>query len=546
MLGSTFTTDELLAVSGVSEDESYSHLEAGLAALLIRPDPAGYRFRHALLREAMVASIPASAFAAAQRQVANQLAALEAAPGRVAHQYLAAGLPSRAVPYVVRAVETAGALGAYREALGLVDAVLEHAGPTDRPRLLSRRADLLMALGDPSAASAYTEALPVTSGTQHRLVRARLARAANWSGDLETARAAVAGLELEGDAADGPILLARGYVAFFSGDLETAWDVASQARDLLHAPDDPSHLMDVVTLQGIIAHQRGEWFERFRLELRRTQGRERLVTAVFDAHLCAAEYLLYGPVPYNEVIEQAGLLRRRAEQARALRGVAFATALIGEAALLKGDLELAERELLDAAELHREIDAPAGEALSLQRLAEVRVAQGDPEQAQQLLLRALPLARFSTSGPHLIQRIYGTMIVAAPDPETARAVVDQAEATIGETDRCYLCRIMLAVPAAIACAQVGDLAEARRHLEIAEDSAPLWSGTAWQAAVLEARAHLPRAEGRPGEFGPGLTEAARLFTVAGQPLDAARCQRAAADSGPDGQLRLRGQSILHR
>ena len=33
----------------------------------------------------------------------------DAPPGRVAHQYLAAGLPRRAVPFVVRAVETAGA-----------------------------------------------------------------------------------------------------------------------------------------------------------------------------------------------------------------------------------------------------------------------------------------------------------------------------------------------------------------------------------------------------------------------------------------------------
>ena len=41
--------------------------------------------------------------------------------------------PSRAVPYVVQAVEIAGALGAYRDALALVDGVREHAGPEHRP-----------------------------------------------------------------------------------------------------------------------------------------------------------------------------------------------------------------------------------------------------------------------------------------------------------------------------------------------------------------------------------------------------------------------------
>ena len=82
------------------------------------------------------------------------------------------------------------------------------------------------------------------------------------------------------------------------------------------------------------------------------------------------------------------------------------------------------------------MDAPAGEAHSLQRLAEVRLAQGDPEEAGGCCERALPLARWSVMSMHLMQRIYGTMIAAAPDPLAARAVVDQAEATLGETDRC--------------------------------------------------------------------------------------------------------------
>ena len=55
---------------------------------------------------------------------------------------------------------------------------------------------------------------------------------------------------------------------------------------------------------------------------------------------------------------------------------------------------------------------------------------------------------------------------------------------------------MLAVPASIACAAVDDLAGARRHLAVAEASAARWDGSAWDAAVLEARAHLARAEGR--------------------------------------------------
>ena len=135
-------------------------------------------------------------------------------------------------------------------------------------------------------------------------------------------------------------------------------------------------------LQGLLAHQRGEWFSSFRTELRRTQGHDRLAGALFDAHLCVAENLLYGREPYPEIIAEAEQLRLRARQAGALRGVAFATALIGEAALMMGDVDRAEAELEEAVELHADIDAVGGQAHSLQRLAEVRLAQGRSEEAR--------------------------------------------------------------------------------------------------------------------------------------------------------------------
>ena len=522
LLGTEFSTDELLAVTEVGEDEAYEHLEAALAALVVEPAESGYRFRHALVRESVLASMPTHAQASSRRRVAEGLAAMGAAPARVAYQYLAAGSPRQAVPYVLPAVETAGALGAYRDALGLVDAVVDHATGEQRARLLARRGDVLLALGDPGAVAAYRRAVPATSGLDHRLVRARLARAACFVGDFETARSGLDGLETRGDAADGPILLARGNLAYFTGDVDAAWTAASAARRILLTPDDPWHYVDLVSLQGLIAHQRGEWFERFRLELRQTQGSTELATALFDAHLCVAEYLLYGPIPYAEVIDLAEGLRRRATRFGALRGVAFATALVGEAALLMGDLERAERELQDAVDLHRDAGASAGEAHSLQRLAEVRLAQGDRAEARRLLQAALPLARWSVVGLHLLQRIYGTMIRIAPDPWAARATADQAEDTMGETDQCPFCAVMLAVPASIACSDVGDLEDARRHLAVAEASAARWEGDAWDAAVCEARAHLARAEGRAAEAETLLGKAEGLFLASGHPLDARR------------------------
>ena len=86
---------------------------------------------------------------------------------------------------------------------------------------------------------------------------------------------------------------------------------------------------------------------------------------------------------------------------------------------------------------------------------------------------------------------------------------------------------MIAVPASIACVEGRRLDQARSWLARATRSAANWQGTAWQGAVTEARAYLARAEGDDAAASRLLAEAAKLFAVAGQPLDAQRCLEAA-------------------
>jgi hypothetical protein len=287
-------------------------------------------------------------------------------------------------------------------------------------------------------------------------------------------------------------------------------------------------VLDLISLQGQIAHNRGEWFDRIRSELRTAQQSPEVTNAVFDGYLCAAEYLLYGPTPYRDVIELASGIRETAEQAGALRAVAFARALAGEAALLSGDLDLARAELTESAELHHELGSNAGEAHCLQRLAEVELHSGDPETARRLLDRALPLARWSLIASHLLQRVYGAMVLASDDDDDASAVVDRAEATFGADDYCQFCGIMFAVPAMIALSRMGEPERARHYRDIAEASSRLWDGTAWQGALDEARAHLAHDEGNP-DAGRFAERATREFERAGQPLDAARCRALAGE-----------------
>jgi len=406
-------------------------------------------------------------------------------------------------------------------------AVRQYVDGRAQAELLSLRADALTAVGDHAAVAAYRQALAAADLDQAPGLRARMARTALLRGDVASAEEALAGLEASGGPDDGAILLGRGMLAYFSGDLDGADTAVDGARALALRPGAPDLLLGVITLQGMIAHDRGEWFDRLRRELRATSENPQLASTVFDSHLCVAEYLLYGPTPYDEVVALAHQLREQAERAGARHGVAFAVTVAGEAALLAGDLDTARADLSEAVALHVEMAADTGTAHTLQRLAEVELAVGARAEAERLLRRALPLARWSPLARHLLQRIYGTLIAAAPDADAALAVVDEAVERLDEPFACKFCEVMIAVPASIACVEGRRLDQARSWLARATRSAANWQGTAWEGAVTEARAYLARAEGDDAAASRLLAEAAKLFAVAGQPLDAQRCLDAA-------------------
>lgn len=527
VLGLRFDTDEFQEVLGLTDSEAYELLETALRHRLVRRVPGGLRFRHPLLREVLLARLPPGQEHQAHARAARALVTLDRSPARIGRHLLEAGERRAAVPYLLRAAETEASLGAYADALATLSSIESEVGAADRARLLGLRADLLLALGDRAAADAFREALAVTpDGPSRAHLRVGLARVATFAADYDTARTALEGLEPDGGPHDGELLVAQGVLAYLTGDLAAADAVAGEARrrfTLGGAGTVP--LLELIGLQGLLAHHRGEWFQLLDSELRKAVADPRAAVALFDSHLCVAEYLLYGATPHDEVLDLAARLRESAERAGVLRAAAFATALRGEAAMLKGDLDLAWEELRESADLHHDLGSSAGEAHALQRLADLHLLRGDRAQATRLATRALPLARWSTLALHLVQRVYGTLIYSAPDPVEARAVVDRAEATMGVDDECLFCKIMFLVPAGHACAAVGDLDRARDYLTQALTVAARWDGSVWQAMNLELEAHLEQAEGRDERARTLLARAAELFLAAGQVTDAERCRR---------------------
>jgi hypothetical protein len=189
-------------------------------------------------------------------------------------------------------------------------------------------------------------------------------------------------------------------------------------------------------------------------------------------------------------------------------------------------LDAAEQDLVAGGELHRRIGGATGEALSLQRRAELAMYRGRRDIARGLLDEALDVARQSDVGFHLLDRIYGTRISLAHDPHSALGVLEEAEAAVrGPLETCPGCRITFSVPATIAAARARETDLAAGHLRQAEYLANVvMKLPAWHAALHEARAHVSLSSGEKESALQSFLYAAQLFSGAGHLLDEARCR----------------------
>ena len=245
-------------------------LDEALAAGAVERTGAGYRFRHTLVRDALLEGIPPHRLLPLRRRAATALRELGASPARIGHQLLQAGDVGAAAPFLLQAARTDAAIGAYRDALAMIDAVRQDVRDPERGPVLALRADMLMATGDAGAVVAYREALGATGDpAERRRLLPRLARAATFAADYATAAEALDGLEPDGSADDAALLLQRGILAYMTGDLAGAEVAADEARRRLGITDlGDWRMYDLISLQGLIAHLRGEWFGRLAAELR--------------------------------------------------------------------------------------------------------------------------------------------------------------------------------------------------------------------------------------------------------------------------------------
>ena len=283
--GNRLDTDQFIALSGADESTAFDLLDEALAAGILEPAAGGYRFRHEITRDSMLDGLPPHRRRVIHRDAAERFEAMGAPAAQIAHHLIEAGDEAAAASWALQAARAAEAVGALSDARAIIDPVVDSAEGETRLGLLAVRADVLTGMADPGAVPAYQQALAETEGPFRRLLRAKLARAALMGGAIDIAQSALDGLEPDGGPFDGVVLHAQGMLAYFGGDLDTAGACADQARQLALADGAPAALLDVLTLQGMVAHNRGEWFDRMRVELTTTADSKELAATIFDCHL---------------------------------------------------------------------------------------------------------------------------------------------------------------------------------------------------------------------------------------------------------------------
>jgi tetratricopeptide (TPR) repeat protein len=521
------------ALATLAQVPTFAALDGALEAGVLVLSGGRYRFRHELVRQALIEQVPPHRRLKMHRHIAAQLAGMDAVPASVARHWLEGGHPRDAMPWQLAAASQAVRLAAFSDALRHLQPLL--AFQPGHAEALRLRAEALDAMGDPAAMAAYRLAADAAGEPDSHNLRAKAALAQVKQGDPKGALLALEGLHPT--SVDGRLSEALAYsgaAALGVADPAMGTAKAAVARRLALESGDTTSLVIASWAQAAAAHARGELHRSVWADLQETRHVPHLALRVFDGHLCITQRFLYGARPYADVIEFADALSTEAQRLGAARGHAFGVTLRGEAEWLAGDLQAARLHLREGARLHRAIGGPVGEALSLQRLAEVSLHEGRHDEARALIDEALDVARQTDIGFHLLDRIYGTRInLHTDDPAAALHVMEDASESVrGPLETCPGCRITFAVPAAIAAARAGELDLADQHeAQCAYLANVVMRLPAWYAAHDEVRGHIAAARApRPDEAVARFAAAAARFREAGQPLDAARCERLARDA----------------
>jgi DNA-binding SARP family transcriptional activator len=422
------------------------------------------------------------------------------------------------------------------EALRLYEEVRSR--QTTEPELTSelweRVGELRVASGDVAGAVAAFRLAIESADASDVIARLHRKTAGAWLAQ-HNAAAAEMHLEAAERLATHPgerarLVLLRANQAWARGELDRAEELAHGARPLLEADGEPEDVAAVDETFAIISHMRGDWRRGLQLEIGRA-GVAPPLARVYDIHHCIGQYHLYGDALAGDVEDYARETLALAEHSDAARAQAFAWCLLGESLLLHAHWDEAAGCLERSCDLHASFDGSRSGALPWQRLAELTVSRGDPDEADALLRRASAIATVSPMAMHVWGRIHATAAFAQleqGDSEAAARSVRAAAASAVRYGDCPSCSALLNPVAAEAFGALGKLDAARAHAEAATRVAAMFESSAWSAMAESAAGSVAAAEGDPAEARARFEEAASLYDRIGHSYWAERSRAQAA------------------
>ena len=265
--GSDIDPQILAEVCRVQADEVLDHLERAARGGLVISGPAGPEFAHALVRDTLVAELPASRRLGIHRRIAEQLETaygddVDPRAAIIAHHWLSAlplGDPDRAVAWLERAASNAPDALAYEEAARQYHRALGamasgRFASRNLSRVLVARADALLKSGDvTSAIAAAAEAGDEARRAGDPLALARVAMSLDGVAEPSWARLAV---QLAEDAlsriaddqveARARLLAVVATQATLLEDAERADSVSHRALELAESADTHAALMSAL------------------------------------------------------------------------------------------------------------------------------------------------------------------------------------------------------------------------------------------------------------------------------------------------------------
>ncbi|RVX41408.1 regulatory LuxR family protein [Nonomuraea polychroma] len=250
--GQAVSHDLLAEVAELPEEELLEGLHQAVQARALLPHAGGYRFPHALLREAVLADLLPARLTQMHRRFAQalearpELVAPERHAGEMAHHWHGAGAHARALPALLSAAQAAGSVSCHTEQAQLLTRALELCGDDDRQELLHQALMACLWAGESVQgldliARALSETDPAPAPGQRAILlahRAILLANLGLEGVQEALEEAAALLPAEPSVIRAAVLDRLAAILLVREDLERGQRAGIEAVDVAEALDE--------------------------------------------------------------------------------------------------------------------------------------------------------------------------------------------------------------------------------------------------------------------------------------------------------------------